>query len=97
MKIVLLPYISIFVPNGAETDFFNNTVYKGDSFDLFCTKKVNSTLKACFISTPKIKLVRFGKAQIGKEEGLKCLLRQTNATQQYKMQTWMIKEFGDAT
>ena len=61
MKIVLLLFISIVESNGAETDFFNNTVYKGDSFDLFCDKKVNSTLKACLIITPKNQIYPFWK------------------------------------
>ena len=61
MKIGLLLFISIFVSHGVETDFLTNTVYKGGLFDLFGNKKVNSTLKACFIITPKNQIYPFWK------------------------------------
>lgn len=80
MKIVLLLFISIVEPNGAETDFFNNTAYKGDSFDLFCNKKVNSTLKACFIITPKNQIYPFWKGAKWEEGRVKMSLETNKCT-----------------
>ena len=80
MKIVLLLFISIVDLNGVKTNSFNNTVYKGDSFNLFCNKKVNSTLKACFIITPKNQIYPFWKGAKWEKGRVKMSLETNKCT-----------------